>query len=63
MNNVPSPRSESNRLRRAPRGLLGPVDVVVASTQQVDQYRDTVGLLYQAALAEGKVVYERPNAG
>ena len=56
---VRSPRAESNRLRRALRGLLTPVDIIVATPQQVERHRNTSGYVYQSALAEGKVIYER----
>lgn len=61
MRGVKSPRSESNRLRRLLRGLLVPVDIIVASAEQVQRHRNTIGLIYQSALNEGKVVYERPS--
>jgi len=63
MKHVDSPRSESNRLRRALRGLLIPVDVIVATFDQVDRYRNTIGFIYQNALDEGKVVYDRSKSG
>lgn len=63
MQHVDSPRAESNRLRRVLRGLLVPIDVIVATTEQVERYRNIVGYIYKAALDEGKVVYERPKAG
>lgn len=56
---VTSPRKESNRLRQSLRGLLVPVDVIVATPEQVEKHRDTVGLIYRSALNEGKVIYER----
>ena len=56
---VTHPRQESTRIRRALRGLLVPVDVIVATPEQVAQYRDTIGLIYEPALREGKVLYER----
>ena len=56
---VANPRKESTRIRRALRGLLVPVDVIVATPEQVAQYQDTIGLIYQPALREGKVLYER----
>jgi predicted nucleotidyltransferase len=58
---VKSPRSESNRLRQLLRGLLVPVDIIVASPEQIQRHRNTIGLIYNSALAEGKVVYERPT--
>ena len=39
------------------RGLLGlgvPVDVVVATPSDLEDYRDSPGLVYRAALREGK---------
>ena len=63
LKNTNSPRLESVRLRRALRGLLVPVDVIVASIEQIDRYRNTVGLIYQAALSEGEVIYDRTIAG
>ena len=59
---VRSPRSESNRLRRALRGLLVPVDIIVASPEHIQRYRNSIGLIYHSALTEGKVIYERPTA-
>ena len=59
---VKSPRLESNRLRRVLRGLLVPVDIIVASPEQIQRHRNTIGLIYNSALAEGSVVYERPTA-
>jgi len=59
---VQSPRSESTRLRRALRGLLVPVDIVVVTPQQIERYRNTMGYIYSSALTEGKVIYERPTA-
>jgi predicted nucleotidyltransferase len=61
--NVEAPRAESNRLRRSLRGMLVPVDLIVATPEQIDRYRDVIGLIYHSALAEGKLVYERPFAG
>lgn len=54
-----SPRAESLRLRRALRGLLIPVDIIVITSAQLNHYRDTIGYIYKPALSEGKVLYER----
>ena len=59
---APAPRQESIRLRRALRGLLVPIDVLVASRQQVERDRDTIGLMYGPALKEGRVLYGRTKA-
>ena len=52
-------RKESIRVRRALRGLLVPVDVIVASSEQIERLKDEKGLIYRDALSEGKVLYER----
>lgn len=59
---IGSPRSESVRLRRAMRGLLVPVDIIVATPEQMERHKNTIGLVYRTALEEGKVLYERPAA-
>ena len=56
---VSSLRAEGLRLRRSLRGLMVPVDIVVATTDQLESYGDTIGYIYKTALAEGKVLYER----
>jgi len=63
MDRVESPRSESVRLRRALRGLLTPIDIIVATPEQLERHKNTLGLIYRNVLAEGKVIYERPAAG
>jgi predicted nucleotidyltransferase len=52
-------RQESIRVRRALRGLLVPVDVIVATTEQISRLGNVNGLIYQSALHEGMVLYER----
>ena len=54
-------RRESIRVRRALRGLLVPVDIIVATPEQIQRLGNTNGLVYQSALREGKVLYERSN--
>jgi hypothetical protein len=41
------------------RGLLIPVDVIIATPEQIKRLGNLPGLVYQSALADGKVVYER----
>ena len=55
-------RQESTRIRRALRGLLVPIDIIVATPAQIERYRDSIGLIYGPALREGKVLYERAHA-
>ncbi|MEI7990062.1 MAG: nucleotidyltransferase domain-containing protein [Chloroflexota bacterium] len=59
MDGIESNRAESNRLRRALRGLLTPIDILVATTEQIERHRQTIGLIYRPALEEGKVIYEQ----
>jgi len=59
---VEAPRQESVRLRRALRGLLVPIDVVVATPEQIQRHRDTIGLIYGPAVREGQVLYDRSSA-
>jgi len=59
---ITKPRQESLRLRRALRGLRVPMDIVVATPEQIDRYRNAIGLIYAPALKEGRLLYERPAA-
>jgi uncharacterized protein len=59
---VETPRRESVRLRHALRGLLVPIDVIVATPQHIERHRDTIGLIYGPAVREGIVLYERSTA-
>ena len=59
--NVKRLRAESVRVRRSLRGLLIPIDVVIATPEQIDRLGNVTGLVYHTALSEGKVVYERES--
>jgi predicted nucleotidyltransferase len=59
---VSHPRQESTRIRRALRGLLVPIDVIVATPEHLETYRNSPGLIYGPALAEGRILYERSTA-
>ncbi len=52
-------RRESLRVRRALRGLIAPVDIIIATPEQIKRLGTTNGLVYQSALSEGRVLYER----
>ena len=52
-------RAESVRMRRALRGLLVPVDLVLASSEQIERLANEKSFVYRNALNEGKVLYER----
>ena len=57
---VETPRRESVRFRAALRGLCVPVNVLVATPQQIERYRAAIGPIYGPIVREGKVIYERP---
>jgi len=62
MNDVTHSRQESTRIRRALRGLLVPIDIIVATPEQIARYGDSPLLVYGPALREGRVLYERQPA-
>ena len=55
---VASPRHESVRIRRALRGLVMPMEILVISEERLRELADRPGLIYREALRNGKVVYE-----
>ena|SRR5215212_3415704 len=55
---VTDPIKESIRLRRVLKGLELPVDVLVASNEKFDYWRETPGHLYYEVAQEGKILYE-----
>jgi predicted nucleotidyltransferase len=42
-------------------GIGVPKDIIVATPEEVEEYGRLVGTIIQPALAEGKVVYQRPR--
>jgi predicted nucleotidyltransferase len=62
MDGIESTRIESIRLRRALRGLMYPIDIIVITPKQLAKYRNIQGVIYQSAINDGKVIYERPVA-
>jgi len=62
VDDIESPRAESIRIRRVLRNLMYPIDIIVATHQQLDRYRNIQGLIYKTALNEGRVIYERTIA-
>jgi uncharacterized protein len=41
------------------RGILTPVDIVVATEQDIQQHGQAIGSILRPALREGRVIYER----
>lgn len=50
-------RHTARRIRRRLIGLGIPKDIIVATPQDIERYKDTIGLIYRPALREGKVLY------
>ena len=48
----------SREIRRALRGVNAAVDLVVATPEDLERYRDSQPLVYKPALREGRVVYD-----
>lgn len=49
-----------NTARKIRRGLFGiglPIDIIVAKPEDIERYKDSIGLIYRPALREGKVLY------
>jgi len=50
-------RNTARKIRRQLVGISVPIDVIVAKPEDIERYKDTIGLIYRPALREGKVVY------
>jgi predicted nucleotidyltransferase len=55
---VESCREESIRIRRALRGILMPMDILVIPERRLQELADQPGLVYSEAVRHGRVVYE-----
>jgi len=53
---VPKPRAEFVRLRGALRGLGVPIDLVIVSAHDAEQWRHMPGTMVNEALREGRVL-------
>ena len=52
-------RALAQEIYRNLHGILTPVDVVVATEQDVKQHGQAIGSILRPALREGQVIYER----
>jgi predicted nucleotidyltransferase len=50
--------SLSSKIRRALRGVNVGVDLVVATPENIERYKDSHPLVYKPALREGRVLYD-----
>lgn len=55
---VENPRKESVRIRKALKGILMPMDILVVSEDDLKELADTPGLIYREAVRRGKIVYD-----
>ena len=50
-------RETARRIRRKLIGVGVPKDIIVATPEDIERYKDTIGFIYRPALREGKVLY------
>ncbi len=50
-------RNTARKIRRRLIGIGVPIDIIVAKPEDIERYRDAIGLIYRPALREGKVLY------
>lgn len=50
-------RNTARKIRRELFGISVPIDIIVAKPEDIERYRDSIGLIYRPALREGKVLY------
>ena len=62
LDGIESTHAESIRLRRELRDLMYPIDIIVTTPQQLARYQNIQGLIYQSAINDGIVIYERSSA-
>jgi uncharacterized protein len=57
-NDIKNTRKESVRIRRALKGIIMSMDILVVPENKLEELANTPGLIYREALRYGKVVYE-----
>ena len=50
-------RRTARKIERSLIGVRVPTDIIVAKPEDIDRYKDTIGLIYRPALKEGKIIY------
>jgi uncharacterized protein len=61
LRDVTARREKRLDIRTALHGVGVAKDIVVASPDEMERYRDVVGTIIRPALLHGKVLYERPG--
>src|SRR4030095_2603453 len=49
-------RKTARKIRRRLIGIGIPKDIIVATPEDIERYKDTIGLIYRPALKEGKLL-------
>jgi uncharacterized protein len=49
-------------IRRALRGFSRPVDLVVATSEEIERYRNSIGLVFRPALRDGLEIYAKERS-
>ena len=55
---IKNTRRESIRIRRALKGIIMSMDILVIQESRLKELANTPGLIYKEAILKGKVVYE-----
>ncbi|OGP74910.1 MAG: hypothetical protein A2W09_02545 [Deltaproteobacteria bacterium RBG_16_50_11] len=55
---IENPRKESVRIRRALKGIVMSMDILVVPESKLEELASMSGLIYREAIKNGKVVYE-----
>ena len=50
-------RKTARKIERSLIGIGIPTDIIVAKPDDIERYKDTIGLIYRSALREGKTIY------
>ncbi len=58
---IENPRKESVRIRRALKGIVMSMDILVVPESKLKELVNMPGLIYREAIKNGKVVYELPR--
>jgi predicted nucleotidyltransferase len=55
---IENPRKESVRIRRALKGIMMSMDILVVPEAWLEEYAETPGLIYREALQNVRIVYD-----
>ena len=55
---IENPRKESVRIRRALKGIVMSMDILIVPESKLEELTNVPGLIYREAMRDGEVVYE-----